>query len=199
MSGTEPADPVMEKAWEVIVRCEDRLRRALRVACRSACHDARLGASLVDDAWTEVVLERARRVVELFDPGRGDVKRDLDNYFVGTMKLYARKWAARRMKFVSGRVPRAPGELIDSQTGKSDGEREWDATFARTDLNMMLSNLSDYDQWLIRSHELEGYTFAEMRDAYDHEISRGTVRNHFNVAMARLEEVADAERERRMT
>lgn len=164
----------LEPAFAVVVRLEPRLRKMLRRVCYLTAGNT----DLAQEAWSDVVLERCERVMETFNPDKGS---SLDGYFIRTMRLYATKWCRRQRRFITGRLPRG-----SSAGYESVGERM--NLDAKIEVESLLSQLSDYDQWLVRRHVLEGYTFKEMRIALG--ISKGAVRCHFNKAMRKLAEIA---------
>lgn len=163
-----------ETAFEVAARLRPRLMRTLTRVCKSVAGDG----ELAEDAFSEVVLERAERVLELWDPE----KSSLESYFIRTMSLYTRKWAARRRKFISGRVPRG-GAVV---------EKGRDTTQARErnlELSLVLDQLDPYDKWIIEQHALHEYTFKEIAETLN--ISKGAARCHYNQALQRAQDLVD--------
>lgn len=180
---TSKGHPFADIAFEMVSRLEPKLRSMLRRVCmRYFGND-----SLVDDAFSEVVLERAIRVVELW---REEQSKSIDGYFIRTMRRYAVKWAKRQNRFITGRVPRGS---IDAETAGAMGQQSYEPSQAAAEAETILSHLDEFDQWLIRNKDMEGYTFAEMADVMD--ICKSTVRKYYRSAMARLRESIEPDEE----
>lgn len=177
-------DAAQERAWatqkpdpmEFVAFLMPRLARTCRSACRSAGDE-----SLAQEAFSDVVVVRAHRVMELWNPA----KMDLAKYFTLTMKWYVYKWACRQRKFVTGRVLRERTQVdmemmpIDPETAQSD---------TRLELEGVLDKLDKYDQWLLETHVVLGYSFDEMAQARS--ISKGAVRVHFHKALELARKIA---------
>lgn len=90
--------PQGETCWTTALRCERRLKRRFSMA-----YAKRFGRDIVDELWSDVVLERATRVFQLFDIGKVKLAKthrpilvNLDGYFIGSMVWYAWKWVKSR-------------------------------------------------------------------------------------------------------
>lgn len=164
--------PTGETPFEVLVRLDGRVRRAMRRACLVMAGDP----NLADEAYSDVALERIHRIVELYDPTK---RSSLDNYVLRTLYLYTRKWAMRSRKFITGRVPRQTvPELPGTTNAPSD---------AAVEVHSILDRLSDYDRWLLENRFMRGYTLREMRIALG--VSKGCAAAHINQALRRAREL----------
>lgn len=175
---TSPAEIITctgETPFQVALRLEPQLRNVLRQQCGSAAK--------AEDAWSDVVLERISRVCELHKPAQGP----LDTYVIYTMRWYACKWAkmraavrnANRTKSIHGR-----------QLAVTDGEDETGQLLDAMDLEEVLRELSDYDQWLIRTHALEGHPFTAMARVMG--VTHPIAKQRYEQALARAAELGHA-------
>lgn len=134
-------DNIKESPWDLVIRLEKPLRRMLHRT---------VGPRKVDDAWSEVILERIVRVCELHDASRGPI----EGYVIGTMRWYAYKWAwglrVKRLRSTTERL--SPSEPAPAECD----------LVADLDLSLVLSSLDEYERWLVQTHYIEGYTIVEM-------------------------------------
>lgn len=151
----------METPFEVALRLQDRLMAVLSMECGSR--------QLAEEAWSDVVLERIHRVCELYDESKGS----LDGYVVMTMRLYARKWRRRSLRFIGEKT-----RLARSSSPLSTHH----STVDKTDLSEeLLARLDVYDAWILRAHVLEGYTFKEIASVAN--LSKSMMRIHYERAL----------------
>ena len=174
-----------ENCYDVILRLKPKLMAMLKRTCSPD----------YEDAWSEVVVDRAPRVFETFRPGVGE--RDgvpIDAYFMRTMWFYARKWAgkhysSRRDVNLSQGLQGTGNQWLEDESFVIDDRAR--GLEAKRELEDMLSQLSDYDAWVIRKHSIEGYTFEEL--AAPMKLSRSAVCAHHKRAMDALRELALSE------
>ena len=122
-------------AFAYLVENEKRIRAML---LRAAHGDK----NFADEMYSDVVLERLPRIIELWD---GD--RPLENYALNNLRWYAFKWMNRR---------RAHNELADSH---SYADKEAD------DSDSALSTLDELDQYLIKAYYIHEMPMREIAAA----------------------------------
>lgn len=162
-------------AYEVIVRLQPKLMTMLRRTC----------APDHEEAWSQVVVERAPRVYETYDESTGV---PIDAYFMRTMWFYARKWAGKTYR---ADRPESIDEMFDDRAlaEKLEEPTNKAADAAREQLDELMSCLSDYDKWIVRKHAIEGYTFEELTGSL--KCSRSAICARYNAAMTTMKVAAD--------
>lgn len=140
-------------AFELAVRLQPKLMRALRRAARAWGGNTKQKAqALADELWGEIVLERGPRIIELWDPTR---TANVESYFVRAVRQYAEKRLRRRHN-------RDPKQMPDFDRG-SKASAEKSETKAEAEL--ILSQLEEFDAWVLRAHIIMGYNYAEIAEA----------------------------------
>lgn len=169
-------------AYEVIVRLQPKLMSMLRRTCSPD----------YEEAWSQVVVERAPRVYELYDETTGV---PIDAYFMRTMWFYARKWAGKTYR--SDRPASIFNERVGEFGSKMWGDRDdvleapvnAEADEAREQLESLMSCLSEYDRWIVQKHAIEGFTFEELSPRL--KLSRSAICMRYNDALTEMKIAAD--------
>lgn len=140
-------------AFELAVKHQAKLMRVLKRVARSWGGDTRDKAQVIaEELWGEVVLERGPRIIELWDPAR---TANVENYFVRSVRQYAEKRLRRRHN-------RDPKQAPDFDRGsKASVER----AEVKAEAELILSQLQEFDAWVLRAHLIMGYSYAEIAEA----------------------------------
>lgn len=168
-------EDIAKAAYEVIVRLQPKLMTMLRRTCSPD----------YEEAWSQVIVERAPRVYETYDESTGV---PIDAYFMRTMWFYARKWAG---KHYSKSRPQSIDEMFDDRALAEQLETapRREATAAAAQLEELMAELNEYEAWIVRKHALEGYTFEELGPRL--KLSRSSVCGRYNEALVKMKVVAD--------
>lgn len=136
----------LDSCWDVALRCEPYLRKVMT---------RRYGPDLCDELWTDVVIERASRVHELYDTRRDVNSRGVDIYFVGTMLWYAHKHVAKIKK------RRDREEYRESLPDVPVGDT------SNSVLEYLSTRLSDFECWLLEHVAVHGFEFSQIAEVCD--------------------------------
>lgn len=150
-----------EDPFAIVIRLEPRIRHAIRKIC---------GAARVDDAWSEVVLERIHRIVSLHDETKGNI----DGYVLKNLKWYVYKWAHTSTEAKRDKCSVSLNPVNEAHCTDNDNVLE---------LKLILEQLSEYDQWIIKTHAIQGFTIEETAKAAN--CSRNTARHRYHAAIER--------------
>lgn len=181
MTDMTPQD-IARAAYEVVVRLQPKLMSMLRRTCSPD----------YEEAWSQVVVERAPRVYELYDPETGV---PIDAYFMRTMWFYARKWAGKNYRasrpasIFNERVGECGGTMWHDNDAVLEAPSTRGADEAREQLEGLMACLSEYDRWIVQKHALEGFTFEEMTKSLG--MSRSAVCARYNGALTQMKVAAD--------
>ncbi len=162
-------ESLRDKPFEIALVLESRLRSVIRRVC---------GKHRVDDAWSDVVLERITRIVELYDP----VKGSLQAHVVTNVRWYVYKWAhtdvaAKQNKSVRSLDSVRETSVVDKQDTKLE-------------LDLLFSKMHDFDVWILRTHVIEGFTLDQV--AVTLGCSLNTAKNKYRAAMERARKLVSS-------
>lgn len=149
-----------EDPWKFLVDNEDRIRGILR----------RLDASLEDEMWTNVVLERIQRIVLLYDVSYGTAT--LRTYVLNNLRLYAMKYVALHY--------RKEIKLKVDDNIELAGAYNPDAAIKQL-VNVVLESLSKTHSTILLMRYYFDYNFHEIGDAIGRK--RGMAQIHHNEAL----------------
>lgn len=135
-------------AYELAVKHQAKIMQVLRRVARAWGGDA----TVADELWGDVVLERGPRIIELWDPAR---TADVEHYFVRSVRQYAEKRLRRRSN-------RDPKQMPAGDRGSRDSEAKSEVN---AEVQLLLSQLPEFDAWVLRAHLLMGYSYAEIAEA----------------------------------
>lgn len=142
----------MDLHWELLIEYEASIRRMLR----------RLSIKYEEELWSEVVLDRIERIVELWDG-----ERHPKPYIISNLRWYAFKWLQK----------------LETHHEIWDVERSYTETkhITRDAVNNILSRMNEYDALILQMYHIGSYTFQEIADSLG--ISKATANNHYHKAM----------------
>ncbi len=152
--------------YDFVVEHMDIIERIARKSCRGR-YD--LVDELMEDAF-----DRTPRIVELWNPVYGV---SLEAYVFGTLRRYMWKWMNKNFARLE------KNELLEdehAQPQSLDFE-------TRDEVNSILERLDEYDRTLLVLYFFRGNTFKEIAAILN--VSKGTARNHFRIALKRAKEV----------
>jgi len=155
------------KPYEFVVEYMDAIERVARHSCRGR-YD--LVDELIEDA-----IDRAPRIIELWDPTYGI---PLHVYVLNTMRRYMWKWMNKNFARLE------KNELLEDEHAQP---QSFDLD-TRDQVNTILERLDEYDRTLLVLYFFRGNTFKEIGGILN--VSKGTARNHFRIALRRAKEVA---------
>lgn len=154
----------MKDGWDALIGIERQLRSIIaRVA----------GSSRVDDAWSEVVIDRLEGVLATYNPSKGS----LQNHLRIQMRWYVYKWAhtsrAAKVKRATASLTNVDVAVYDDQDG--------------CDVQLMVEELEPYDRWVLTQHYLNGYSIPEL--AASAGVSIGAMKKSLAQALSNAREV----------
>lgn len=160
---------INDTPYEVAMKLEKRLRSALQRA---------VGVHRVEDAWSEVVLERVTMIMRRYDPTKGTIA----NHVIACVKWYTYKWnvssrAAKQRKATESIADRELAPHCDSDAGVL--------------IRDVIGWLDPFDAWVVEQHHLEGYSIKELADASGR--SAGHIKRRLEFAMREMREYMDDE------
>lgn len=168
-------------AYELAVKLQPKLMRVLRRVARAWGGDTRAKAQVIaDDLWGEVVLERGPRIIELWDPTR---TANVENYFVRSCRQYGEKRLRRRHN-------RDPKQMPPTDRGCSSPVEKAEV---KAEVELLLSQLSEFHAWVLRAHLIMGYNYKEIADALGK--SKSYARVAVRRALRAARELVDADEE----
>lgn len=149
--------------WEYIIENE----RRLRYLCVAGSRGRRY---LVDDIWSDVVLDKVPRCIELWD-----CERPLWTYVSSSLKAYI--W-----KYVNKYLSQAPMEDLRERYVVIEND-------TRLRVIELLERLSDQAREILYLKHFMSFTFEEIAVYYD--ISIGTAHSRYNVAVVEAQELGE--------
>jgi len=162
-----------ESPWEVAIRLESTLRNVLART---------VGKNNVDEAWSDVVLERICRIVELYDPAKGS----LDGYVVRNIRWYAYK--AYHTDASARKAKRLTSLGVNDELRSRPVSNE-----TNLELQLILDKLNEWDRWLLKTHVMQGFTIEEIAKKMD--VSLNTARNRLRNALRAARRLVEGDRD----
>jgi len=183
--------------FDFILEHESTLRGTLRNCCRKQFH-------LLDDLWSDVVIECVPRAINTYDPTKGE----LLWHVCHTVRWYTMKWLNRRLRDGEREVAISlfsPGDtpIWDSlyvlQPVNYDTAALQDKTIAvdsrldaigdRELVQTILRELSEYDRTLIHLYYVLGWTYGEIASQLG--CVESTIRAQCDIALWSAKKIAD--------
>lgn len=171
--------------FDFIIEHEQTLRGILRNCCRKQFH-------LLDELWSDVVLECVPRAFRTYDPNKGE----LLIHVYHTVEWYVTKWFTKQF----ARVEREP--LLSDFSLGGYSHRDYNARVRdecidqrlgsvadRETVQTILGKLNEYDRTLLHLHYVLGWTYVAIAEHIG--CAEKTIRTQCDNAIWNAKKIAD--------
>lgn len=167
-----------EEVWAMLLEHERLLRRTVRAALPRHRRDE------LDEAYSDVVLNRAHDIMATFDVARGVLP---ITHLCANVRWYAAKWVHRRCyKYIPPPVDLSLHERHDS----GDSVRSADVL---AEVDLILGALPEDARLLLEWYVMKGFTLGEIAKHFDPPMTKAQVKTRYREALELARELVGAD------
>lgn len=147
--------------WEYIIAKESQLRYLCRAGCRGRLY-------LIDDLWTDVILDKVPRCIEMWD-----CERPLWTYVSSNIRAYIWKYMNKALRTAAVEVLNERHTSVEYDT--------------RLRVIEIMESLSDKAREILYLKHIQGFTTEELSVYFD--VSMGTAHKMYHEALNEAKDV----------